>query len=225
MRGKLFGIGIGPGDPELLTVKAIRLIRETQVIALPDSSGKESVALGITRERLAGKTVVFLAMPMTKDAETLRISHDAAFEQVRAFLEAGSDVAFLTLGDPSIYSTFSPLQQRALAFGYEVETVAGVTSFCAAAARANIALSEREEMLTILPAYRETAFPAENVVLMKVGRHYETVFGMLRDKNRLGCAALIERCGMDGENVRIGLNGEEAPSSYFSTIIVKEKPL
>jgi precorrin-2/cobalt-factor-2 C20-methyltransferase len=109
MTGTLYGVGIGPGDPELMTLKAVRIIRDCSVIVVPKSGDGERVALNIAAQavpELGDKQLVELDMPMTRDPERLRTSHKAAADTIAGFLADGLDVAFITLGDPTIYSTY-----------------------------------------------------------------------------------------------------------------------
>lgn len=134
MKGTLYGVGIGPGDPELLTLKAVRLIRENEVIALPGEDPKETVAYKISVQavpELADKTLLALAMPMTKDKKILKENYDRAADRVAEILDQGKNVVFLTLGDPTVYSTYMYVHQRLEAKGYPVAIVSGITSFCA----------------------------------------------------------------------------------------------
>ena len=109
MKGTLYGVGIGPGDPELLTLKAVRLIRENEVIALPGEKPEETVAYQISVQavpELADKTLLALTMPMTKDKALLNENYDRAAEKIADQLDQGKNVVFLTLGDPTVYSTY-----------------------------------------------------------------------------------------------------------------------
>ena len=131
MKGKLFGLGVGPGDPELLTLKALRLIRESEVIAVPGNNVKESVAYKIVKGAYDGldeKELIPVAMPMTKDKKVLEANHDKAADDVEARLKEGKNVAFLTLGDPTVYSTYLYVHKRIVERGYEAEIVSGITS-------------------------------------------------------------------------------------------------
>ena len=221
-KGILYGVGVGPGDPDLLTIKAARIIRTVPVLALPDSGSGDSAVRAIAGDRLDPARVLALDMPMSMDPAVLAAHHDAAFLLVRAHLDAGRDVAFLTLGDPSVYSTFTPLLERAKRQGYDCVVVPGVPSFCAIAARLLEPLAERNERLTILPAPYGTALPEGNAVVMKVGRHLPGLLAQLDRQNRLDHAALAERCGMPGERIRTNLDGSETTDTYFSTLIIKE---
>lgn len=155
MKGILFGLGVGPGDPELLTLKALRLIRESEVIAVPGNNVKESVAYKIVKgayDSLDEKKLIPVAMPMTKDPKVLEANHDKAADDVEAWLKEGKNVAFLTLGDPTVYSTYLYVHKRIVERGYEAEIVSGITSFCAVAARLNMGLVEMAEPLHVIPA-------------------------------------------------------------------------
>ncbi len=140
MAGKLYGIGVGPGDPELLTLKAVRLIQECDVLAVPGLKKEETAAYQIVRQAVpeaAGKECLTLDMPMTKNREKLENSHEKAFLTLKTALDQGRNIAFLTLGDPCIYSTYNYMHQMALEAGYETEIVSGIPSFCAVSAKLN----------------------------------------------------------------------------------------
>ena len=157
MKGTLYGVGVGPGDPELMTLKAVRMIRENEIIAVPGADVKETVAYKIAVQavpELEEKELLPIYMPMTHDAKELEENHAKGAKALEACLDQGKNVVFLTLGDPCVYSTFSYLQHRVEADGYHTELVSGITSFCAAAARLNISLSEWNEQLHIVPADR-----------------------------------------------------------------------
>ena len=135
MKGKAYGVGVGPGDPELMTLKAVRLIRENEVIAVPGKNARESVAykiaLGAVPE-IADKTLVPVYMPMVRDREKLAQEHQRGAKLLEEYLDQGKNVVYLTLGDSTVYCTFSYLQHILEDDGYEVELVSGITSFCAA---------------------------------------------------------------------------------------------
>ena len=227
MKGILYGVGIGPGDPELLTLKAVLLIRENEVIALPGADPRETVAYKISVQAVPGlkdKTLLPLSMPMTKDQRILDDNYDQAAETVRGYLEKGQNVIFLTLGDPTVYSTYMYVHQRILKLGYEAEIVSGITSFCAVAARMNMSLAERSEPLHVIPAsyqIQESLKLPGTKVLMKAGKQMEKVREQVKDLGNR--AVMIENCGMPDE--RIYASGDKIPASagYYSLIIVKEK--
>ena len=154
MAGIFYGIGVGPGDPELLTLKAVKRIRRCDVIAAPGEDGRASVAYRIAAQavpELADKPCLGLALPMTRDGEKRRESQEKAADQVEAFLKEGKQVGFLNLGDVTVYATALYLTEILKGRGYETELVNGVPSFCAAAARLGQGLAEDGERIHILP--------------------------------------------------------------------------
>ncbi len=227
MKGIAYGVGVGPGDPELITVKALRLIREAEVIAVPGRKAEESVAYRIADAAAGGledKELVAVYMPMVNDREVIEEEHQKAASRLEEYLDMGKNALFLTEGDPSVYSTFGYLRKILEEDGYTVETVPGVTSFCAAAARLGIPLAEWDEPLHILPAAHRTQTPIDQpgtYVLMKTGRHMAEVRELLKDSGR--DASAVENCGMEDEKVY--RSADEIPDAvgYFSLIIAKEK--
>lgn len=226
MTGILYGAGVGPGDPELMTLKAVRLIRENEVIALPGPDARETVAYQIAVQavpELTEKTLLSVDMPMTHDKEEMNRNHEKAADIIEAYLKEGRNVVFLTLGDPTIYSTFLYVQKRILNRGYQAELVSGITSFCAAAARTGTSLAEWDEQLHILPAVHKLnsslSLPG-NYVLMKSGRKMQQVKEILKASGR--DVVMVENCGM--ENEHIYCSTEEIPddAGYYSLIIAKE---
>ena len=205
MKGKAYGVGVGPGDPELMTLKAVRLIRENEVIAVPGKNARESVAykiaLGAVPE-IADKTLVPVYMPMVRDREKLAQEHQRGAKLLEEYLDQGKNVVYLTLGDSTVYCTFSYLQHILEDDGYEVELVSGITSFCAAAARLNISLTEWNEPLHVIPASHKTDHPLDQhgtYVLMKSASRMKEVKELLIASGRqVGC---VENCGMENEKV------------------------
>ena len=226
MTGTLYGLGIGPGDPELLTLEAVRLIRENEVIAFPGEMPQETVAYKIAVQavpELAEKELTALPMPMTKDPKVLEETHTHAADIVENFLKNGKNVVFLTLGDPTVYSTYLYVHKKILERGLKAEIVSGITSFCAVAARLNMGLVEKAEPLHVIPAsyqIEEALKLPGTKVLMKAGKKMKEVKATLQE---IGAqAVMIENCGMPDE--KIYANAEEIPENagYYSLIIVKE---
>ena len=187
MSGILYGVGVGPGDPELMTLKAVRLIRENDIIAVPGAEAKETVAYKIAVQavpELAEKTLLPVYMPMTHDREEMKRNHQKGAELLESYLSRGLNVVFLTLGDPCVYSTYTYLQKLVMDDGFRTELVSGITSFCAAAARLNLPLSEWNEQLHILPAAHHSDAELKdggNYVLMKSGRKMSQVKELLKN--------------------------------------------
>lgn len=225
-KGILYGIGVGPGDPELMTYKAVRLLRECDVIAGPESSGNEKTAFTIAAEYITDKPILYCDMPMVRDQAVRDAAHDKAADDICALLDAGKTVAYLTLGDPAIYSTYWYVQRRVLARGYDAQLINGIPSFCAAAASLNMALCEDNEMLHIVPASHTSTAAGLTMpgtkVLMKAGRAILDVRDQLERDGKLDNAALVERASMAGERVVHDLRTLDDPTGYFSIIVVKE---
>ena len=227
MKGKIYGVGVGPGDPELMTLKAVRLIKENEIVAVPGEQAKEAVAYKIAVQavpELADKTLVPVYMPMVRDRRLIEEQHRQGAELLKTYLDQGKDVVYLTLGDPTVYCTFSYLQHYLEADGYQVELVSGVPSFCAAAARLGLPLVEWDEPLHVLPAVHKTGDKLDQsgtYVLMKSASHMKKIKELLIASGRK-VDAVID-CGMDSEQVY--RSAEEIPdeAGYFSLIIAKEK--
>lgn len=225
--GTLYGIGVGPGDPELLTLKAVRLIRECEVIAIPGRKKEETAAYQIVVQavpELSRKEVLEIHMPMTKEEQKLEESHQQASRQVAEVLEQGRDVAFLTLGDPCIYSTYIYIHRRIQAAGYPTEIVNGIPSFCAVSAKLNQGLVEKAQMLHVIPSsygIEEALHLPGTKVLMKAGRKMGQVKQRLLEEQVQ--AVMVENCGMDEEQVYQSTEEIPKEAGYYSLIIIKEQ--
>lgn len=221
--GTFYSVGVGPGDPMLITLKAIAVIEACEIIAVPNSGSGENLALKIAEKYIGGKQILSCEMPMMRDKTRLDEHHDRVAHMLAEHLEKGEDVAFLTLGDPTIYSTAMYIHQRLKGDGFATKIIAGVPSFCAAAASLGVALCEGGEMLQIVPAsYPNVDSALElsgNKVLMKSGKSFASLKEKLHGKN----AMMVERASMkdDGEKIHPRLD-EADDAGYFSLIIVKE---
>lgn len=227
---KLYGLGVGPGDPELLTLKALRLIKECEIIAVPSSGQDVNIAFTIAAgavPELAERKIMEIPMPMIRDKEKLKESHDAAARKIMDLLKDGKNVAFLTLGDPSIYSTYIYIHKRVLEAGYEAEIVPGIPSFCAVAARLNEGLTENSELLHIIPAsYKglEDAMELKGTkILMKSGKSIGKIRNMIEQSPQRWEAKMVERCGMEGERIFLSAEEIDPEASYFSIVVVKDR--
>lgn len=226
MAGILYGVGVGPGDPELLTLKAVRLIRENKVIAVPGKVAEETVAYQIAVQavpELAEKELLPIYMPMTHDKNEQAENHQKGAKLLEHYLENGENVVFLTLGDVSVYSTFTYLQRIVESDGYATAMVNGIPSFCAAAARVNSPLVIWQEELHVLPAVHgpEDMLSAPgNYVLMKSGRKMRRVKEMLKKSGHDVIA--VENCGMENEHIYRGVDEIPDDCGYYSLIIAKE---
>ena len=224
--GTLYGVSVGPGDPELITVKALKAIAACPVIAAPRTKGAHTLALDIVRGAtdLAGKEVVYLDFPMAAFSGDRDDVHQILAEQVFSHLDAGEDVALLNLGDATLYGTWSYIEAIAQGAGYTTATISGVTSFCAAAAALGTSLTEMEQPLHIIPGTSddlaaELSLPGTKV-LMKSGRSLPAVAATLKELGMLDKASMVVNCGLPGERVcpTLEVTGDEG---YFAVVLVK----
>lgn len=224
-RGTIFCIGVGPGDPELLTLKAVRLIRGCDVIAAAGRSMEESTAYQIALQavpEIGKKSALPIEMPMKRDPAQLAQAHRRGADRIEKVLESGRSVGYLILGDPSIYGSFTYLHKILQEDGFTVQFCSGVTSFCAAAARLGISLAEGDEQLRIVPGLNRESdtgqYSAGNTVIMKAG----SGIGEIREelKKTAGRVYFVEKCGRDGERVAIGAEKIPADAGYMSLIMI-----
>lgn len=219
--GKLYGVSVGPGDPELLTVKAARIIGKCGVIAAPITHGKNCAALSIAEKAcdLSGKEIISLPFTMSRDERVLAESHEAAANLIAPYLES-NDAAFVCIGDISVYSTFSYIAEIVRRRGYEVEIVPGVTSFCAAAAAVGEPLVTGSEPLIVIPSgcegFGELCALGGTKVVMKSGKSASEIGEKLR-----GCNAYaVENVGYPDQKIFNSLD-EIGEAGYFTTVIFK----
>jgi len=225
MSGTLYGVGLGPGDPDLITMKAHRLICQASVVAYPQLAGAASFARSIAADLISESArEIIMDVPMTTQRAPAQAAYDTGAAQIAEALEAGEDVVCLCEGDPFFYGSFMYLYSR-LSDRFTVEVVPGVTSMTACASYAGLPLAARNEVLTVLPG----TLPAEvlsariaevqSVVIMKVGRHLAKIKGVLEALGLEGQARYIERATLpDSRQVPLRDAPETAP--YFSMILV-----
>lgn len=252
-KGKLFGIGIGPGDSELLTIKAAKILETIPIICSPKSSPKkESIALSIVKpilkrrkkrekeierekrekieERKENKNndipklkVLEPIFPMTEDKETLEKHWDDASNLIAKHLDQGIDVAFITLGDPSIYSTFSYVQKR-LENKYEIEMIPGINSFTACASSIGKPLVEKDEILMVVPKIdnrlEKLLEEGNTFILMKTSRNTEELEEIIHKQDGKKDIISVQNCTMENEKI---IDGFPKNKPYLTTTIVKLK--
>lgn len=225
-QGILYGIGVGPGDPELLTLKAARLIRECDVLVVPGEDWRSSIAWQITLRAVPeaeGKECIGVELPMTRDQAVLRACHERAAKIVIGYLDQGKRVGFLNLGDVTLYATYLYIHRLVLARGYRAELVNGIPSFCAVAAKLNTGLAESAEQLHILsqPGQVEEGLKLPGTkVIMKMGKNMEQVKDWIRDAGM--DAMMVENCGLPGERICRSVDEIPGDAGYYSLMIVKE---
>ena len=214
--GKFYGVGVGPGDPDLLTLKAVNVLQLVDIVAIPKSKlDRESVAWDIAKVHCPSNVrLIELELPMTSDQLVLEKAWREGAKTLLNELKQAKSIAFITLGDPSLYSTYSyllnilqeELPQECIA------TVPGITAMSAAAAKINLPLATGDEPLLVLPSTEDVGeflnFP--NVVLMKVSRRLPEMLTLLEERGRK--AVLLTRLGQPGENIR----WEPKPSDFSS---------
>jgi len=223
--GILYGVGVGPGAPDLMTLRAARLIEGAQVVAYPTLAGAASFARAIAADLIAPDArEIVMDVPMSVERAPAQAAYDAGAVQIAAALDAGQDVVCLCEGDPFFYGSFMYLFAR-LSGRYRVEVVPGVTSVTACAARAGKPLVARNERLTVLPGplpeaeLRARIEGAESVVIMKVGRHLAKIRAVIAGLGLTDMAVYVERATLPDELV---LPLAEAPerAPYFSMILL-----
>ncbi len=229
MNGTLYGLGVGPGDPELITLKALRLLRSVPVIAYPAPEHGDSLARSIIAEHLpGGQTEIAIRMPMVVERFPAQEIYDRAAIEIGAHLEAGRDVAVLCEGDPFFYGSFMYLFGR-MAERFPVQVVPGVSSLTACAAISGAALAARNDVLTVIPAplpperLCELLLNTDAAAIMKLGRHFTKVRDVLNELGFSAHARYVERATMS--NQRLLPLDEVDPDTvpYFSMILVHRR--
>lgn len=227
MSGILYGVGVGPGDPRLITYLAADTIRSCPVIAVSAETKEQAVSYRIASGLITDldkKQCLTFSIPMTKDKGLLETAYRNAADQVEEQLKAGRDVACLTLGDPTVYSTYIYLHRLIRDRGYRTEIISGVPSFCAVSARLGDSLADRSQQLHIIPS----AYGVEDAlklpgtkVLMKAGSKMAAVKEALERECVSG--GMVENCGMENESIFQGVQEIPDKAGYYSLIVIKEQ--
>ncbi len=238
--GRIYVIGIGPGDPELMTVKAVKILREVPVLCFP--KGKEegtSVAMSIVSKiiSLNGKEIIEMHFPMkkipVKDTASCDVSSkwEETVEVILSHVLKGKDIAFPTLGDPVFYSTFFYIHERLLSLlpSLQVIIIPGVSSMSASSALTGMPLCLGSERIALLPAtyeeerLKETLLSFDTVVLMKVNKVFDRVLGILEELGLIDSAIVVEMASTDKERVIRDLRSIKGETlHYFTTMIIKK---
>ena len=225
--GTLFGLGVGPGDPELITLKAVRILEAADVIAYPAPDTGDSLARAIAAPHIpGGRTEIAIVTPMVPGKFPAHDVYDKYSMEIAGHLEAGRDVALLCEGDPFLYGSFMYVFAR-LEDRFRIEVVPGVSSLGACAAVAGSPLVSGHQVLTVLPAtlddaeLRRRIADSHAVAVMKVGRHVERVRDLLSDLGRLKDAWYVERATMENQRFMPLAEFDETSAPYFSMILVR----
>jgi precorrin-2/cobalt-factor-2 C20-methyltransferase len=223
--GTLHLVGVGPGDPELLTLKAARLLGRVAVVAYPSTGDGAALAFDIAREHLnAAAQLLPIAIPMAVERGPAQAAYDAAATAILAHLQAGRDVAWLCEGDPLFYGSAMYLVSR-IAASAPVAVIPGVTSLTAAAAAIGRPLAARNETLKVLPAPLDDAVlraeleAAPAVAIIKVGRHFDRIRALLGETGHAKGAVVVEHATTSRQRITplAAFGHDERP--YFSTIL------
>ena len=228
MRGKFFGIGVGVGDDENLTLKAIKTLSSVDIIILPEAKMSEgSTAFEIVKNHVKENIEkVFLEFPMSKDINLKRKFRKENADKINDFLDNGKNVAFLTIGDPMTYSTYTYVLEHILEDA-KVETISGINSFNSIAARLNIPLIIGDEDLKVISVNNKTDFYKEidnndNIVFMKISRNFQKIKKAILETGNKDNAVIVSDCGKENEKIYMDIEEiQEIP--YFSTLLLKKK--
>jgi precorrin-2/cobalt-factor-2 C20-methyltransferase len=224
-RGTLYGVGLGPGDPGLITCRAAELIAQAHVIAYPALAGAESFARQIAAALIpAAAREIRIDVQMTRARDPAQQAYDSGAREIAAALDGGDDVVALCEGDPLFYGSFMYLHAR-LAHRYQVQIVPGVTSMTACAALAGLPLAARDSAIVVLPAtlpdaaLRARLDGAGTAVILKLGRHLPRLRAFLSSEGLLDAAVYVARVGLP-DSVCVPLSEAPAEAPYFSMLLV-----
>jgi len=228
MNGVLYGVGVGPGDPELITLKSLRLIKSTEVIAYPKLKGSKSFARNIIEEFIdLPKVEIAIEIPMTVNRLPAQRAYDAAAQEISTHLNMGKNVVFLCEGDPFFYGSFMYLHSR-LYKKYLVEIIPGVSSMTACAAMAKKPLAARNEVLTVLPGplskkeLERRLADNNSSAIMKVGRHIKKIKNIIDRLGLMDSSLYIERASLKEQKVLKLIDAPEV-APYFSMVLVNKE--
>ena len=232
MKGKFYGIGVGPGDPELLTVKAINAIKNTDVLIAPKTEKKDgSVALSIAKPYLKKDIeIVYQVFPMVKGFEGDTKAWEQNKEEILTLLKSGKNVAFLTLGDPMFFSTYIYIFRLLEKEDVDIVTIPGVPAFAAIGSQVGYPIVEGNDILSIIPATAPLAKieramdTADNLVIMKVYKNHKEITELLEKHGLAENGILVSRAGLSEERIIQDLSAHKDESlNYLSTILTRRK--
>lgn len=229
MTGTLYGLGIGPGDPDLITLKALKILQSTDVLAYPTLEDGDSLARAIVAPHLTGtRTEIPIRIPMVVERKPAQDAYDTAAEELKEHLKKGEDVAVLCEGDPFFYGSFMYLFGR-IAEDYPVEVIPGVSSLTACSSALQAPLSARNDILTVLPApikndiLKPRIEAADSLAIMKVGRHFDRVRKLIEEMGLTDKAHYIERATLDNQKILPLADVPADAAPYFSMILIHKR--
>ncbi|MDD6646958.1 MAG: precorrin-2 C(20)-methyltransferase [Firmicutes bacterium] len=225
-RGRYYSVSVGPGDPENMTLKAVRVLEDTPVIAVPQTRSGQTMALDIAERTVdfSNKEVVKVRFTMSRDPRVLKESREGIADELQEYLDHGRDVAMVNIGDVSIFSTAVYIGEILESRGYETYMIPGVTSFCAAAAEADMSLVEGDDRLSVISAgsdLDEALELAGTKIIMKSGKQIDNVIRKIRDRGLKAC--MVCNCGLENQKIFKDITeyDPEDTAGYFAVIIVR----
>lgn len=227
MTRKLYGVSVGSGDPEYITLKAVKIIERCQVIAVPRTKGENTLALSVAEKAvdLSDKKIIYIDFPMVRAKKILAENYERISGIICSELKE-NDVALLNIGDISIYSTLSYIAERVKEKGFETEMCAGVTSFCAVSALVGKPLVKENEQLHIVPynaeSIRNSNFSDGIYVIMKCGKNTRELTEILREKGLAERTYAVENCGLADEHIYNNID-EMKSCGYFTVFVVRSE--
>lgn len=231
MEAKFYGIGVGPGESALMTLKAIDYIEKADVLVLP-AKDRESCKAYIIAEgaypNINKKECIFCPFPMTMDEEALDAFHKTLSLEIIERLDKGALVGFLCIGDPDIYSTYDYIRSYIIEAGYKCETIPGVTSFNAAAALLNLSLGQKDEEIHIIPGSGDIKRALDyegTLIFMKSGKHLAALKELLisyEKGNPQAKVYAVSNCGLSNEKMSVGAMNIPEGKEYLTIVIVKK---
>lgn len=230
MTGTFYGIGVGPGDPELITVKAVRAIGMADIVIAPKTEKKDgSVALDIARPYLKDSVrIVYQVFPMVRHFEEDTAAWEKNKDEIMAFLKEGKNVAFLTLGDAMFYSTYIYIHRLLVRADIDIETIPGIPAFIAMGSNLGWPIVEGDDVLSVIPATADeeridrALSVSSNAVIMKVYKNFPQIQRLLSKHGMIDNSVMVSRAGMPDEEriYDIRSRGDE-PANYLSTILAR----
>lgn len=231
MRGIFYGIGVGPGNQGLLTMAGYQVLQEVKIVVVPVKKfGERSLAYQIVKEYIPEETrIVEQVYPMSYSSEVLDQAWNENQKEIAEYLSAGESVAFLTLGDPFVFSTYSYIYQYLDQQGYSTETISGITSFQAASAKAGVPLVQGNEKLAVLPGtdhledLERIIELFDTIVILKVNRVFEEIYSFLKERGLLCQSFMVSNLGLPEEEMYLelsSLNEREIKLPYLTTLII-----
>lgn len=220
---KLYGVSVGPGSADLMTVRSVRIIEKCDVIAVPRTKGENTMAYSIACEEcdMQDKEIVYAEFLMSMDKEVLRNNYENIAKNLEKHLDNEKSIAFLNIGDISIYSTFSYIADIIISDGYDVEICPGVPSFCAVAAELKKPIAQGKENIVIIPGdsreFDELAEIKANKIVMKSSRAIEDIKSKFSGKDVSG----VENCGLESQKIYNSADELNDNTGYFTTVLIK----